>query len=140
VKRILLAIPQREGEHTIEPAQRAVDAPALESRKCDLRVGVTAPPKPIQLMTQAFEVVYLAVERDHVTSRLRAHRLVSLGGEVDDRQTTMSQRHPASRIRPASTVIGPPVLERVCHALYEGSHAFGSNHRRSLDKPSYPAH
>ena len=79
------AIPNREGEHAIEPVD-ARDPPCGEGVEQDLRIGARDEliPQGLQLSPQLLKVVDLAVENQDVTPVPGDHGLGPGGAEIDD--------------------------------------------------------
>jgi hypothetical protein len=134
MQRILVAIPKGEGKHAIESAQSALDAPMFECRQGDFRVGVAPPRETVQISSQQLEVVNLTIECDDIASGGGAHRLMSLGGEIDDRQTSMPECDAAARVGPRPSVIGAPMLQGIGHPLDQAGHTLSRDHRRRLNE------
>src|SRR5690606_33811261 len=97
---MLGSIPEGEREHAIRALERPLDAPFIECCKQHFCVGMTAKAVSTcgELGMQILEVVYLAIEDDDIASGVRVHRLTSLWREVDDRQTTVSERSEERRV------------------------------------------
>ena len=61
-------------------------------------------------------IVDLAPEHETVAALGRDHGLVAVGRQIDDREPSMSQRHPACRIRPDARAVRAAMAQRVRHA------------------------
>ena len=94
-KALLDAVPDRERPHAVE-AQHAGFAPLLIGREDDFCVRFSAEdmPQRLQFAADLDEVVDLAVESDPVATFAEAHRLLAVLGQVEDRQSPVSERHP----------------------------------------------
>ncbi|CQR36782.1 hypothetical protein THICB1_60006 [Thiomonas arsenitoxydans] len=112
-------VPQREGEHAVEPAH-TVFAPLRVGLEEDLGIaaGDEAPAQLAQFSAQRAVVVDDAVEHQHAAGVGVAHGLVARLAQVDDRQSGMSERDRAAV--PLIGMVRPAGLERIAHALDGG--------------------
>ena len=72
----------------------------------------------LELRAQLRVVVDLAVVGDPYGAVLVGHRLMASGGEVDDRQAPMAQRHPLVRAHARAAVVGAAMTQHVGHARH----------------------
>src|SRR5438132_7701279 len=88
-----LAVPDRKGPHSIE-SPMTLDAPFTKRAEHNFRIGMGSKMMTarLQIGTNFFEVVDLAVEDDHQIAAGIAERLVSRGRKIDERQTRARQR------------------------------------------------
>ena len=114
MKAALYAVPHGDGEHAVEALHRRFDAPRLERREHDLRVGMSAVLARRQRAAQLLEVVDLAVERDDET--LRLHRLMSGRREVDDGEPAEPEGEAGLRIEVFAGIVGTAMADRIAHA------------------------
>ena len=112
-ERLALGIPQDEGEHPVEMGQ-AVRAELLPGVDDHLGVGAggEAVPTGAQGLGEAPEIVDLAVEHGVDGARLVGHGLAS-GGEVDDREAAVAERHGAVDV--VSFIVWAPMAQRGRH-------------------------
>ena len=141
-ERPLRPVPERDREHPVEALEGPGQTPGHDGGKDHLRVA--ARPKcasqALQLMAQRFEVVDLAVEREHVTPVGGRHRLVPERREIDDRQPAVPERDPRVRVDPVARVVGPAVRERVAHPRDQVPHVLGTEGALEVEKPRQAAH
>ena len=117
VEATFLAVPQREGEHAVEAGQRVGQAPLVDRFDQHLGVAVAGElaTEPAQLVGDGVRVVDLAVVRDHVATRRRAHRLGAVLGEVDDREAAMPERDAGRGVDPGGAGVRSAVREGQRH-------------------------
>ena len=115
---LLLAVPDRQAEHAVEPVER-VGPPLRERLQHDLGVGVglEGAPERLELGPQVEVVVDLAVVGDRVATVGGVHRLLAVG-DVDDRQPPVGQA--AGAAGDDALAVGPAVLLAVVHPLQQG--------------------
>ena len=112
---VLARIEEREGEHSGQ-APHAIGPVLLVQMEDHLAVA----PRPERvalgqkLLPQLREVVDLAVGHQRNAAVLVAHRLVRLGGKVDDREAAMAER--ARAVLPDAVGIRPAVTDGLVHA------------------------
>ena len=117
-QRLLVAVPQREGEHAAK-ALHAGFAPLLPGVDDDLGValGVEAVAGGLQFGNQFLVVVDLAVE-DHDHRAVLVEQRLLAGGDVDDAQPPVAEAQPGLDVQAA--FVGAAVGLRVVHALEHG--------------------
>ena len=117
VEHPLRRVPCGKGEHSGDPGKGGLDPPPGDQREQDLGIGTS--PEDLscrdQLLAQRGVIVDLPVEDDRVSAVRRRHRLVPLGGQVQDGQATEPEGHIASWTGPGACVIGTPMDERRGH-------------------------
>jgi len=142
----LVAVPQRQGEHTGAAHQGVVQSPPLHRGEQDL--GVRRPPEAmpaaLELGAQLGEVVDLAVVGEHVAAIRGFHRLVPGLGQVDHGQTTGPERHTRRLIDERPGVVRAPVGDGVGHGHDQAAHRRrGAGRARgalAVPEPRYAAH
>ena len=114
---LLLAVPDRQAEHPVEPVER-LGAPLRERLEHHLGVGVGGElaPEGDELLAQVEVVVDLAVVGDRVAPVGGVHRLLAVR-DVDDRQPAV--RQPARAAGDDPLAVRPPVLLAVVHPLQQ---------------------
>lgn len=121
VERTLRPIPQRDCEHADHASESGLDAPAPHGGQEYLGVRVAAPrwcaARRVHLRANRLVIIDLAVERERPAPVHRAHRLMSLGGEIDDGEPSMAKPDPRFGVGPGPRVVGPAVRHRVGHRL-----------------------
>ncbi len=118
-------IPQPHRKHAHGTLQRAHHSSSGNGLEKNFGVGMAAPrrKRPVrmrfvfEIAAQVPVVVYLAVECRDVAPVVRAHRLVTRGRQIDDRQATMPERDTATGIDPAPVIVWTAV--RDCGRLGE---------------------
>src|SRR5258708_3550130 len=94
-KRLLLLVPQREGEHTDETLQRARHPPMPDGMQQRFRIGMPAPVRAgsacLELAANIEVIVDFSVEGDREAAAVAAHRLGSGFGEIEYRQPAMAE-------------------------------------------------
>ncbi len=134
-QRLLLAIPHRVGEHSIEAgdARRSVLLVAVDNR-----LGVTpravAVSGPLEIGAEAGVVEDLPVIDDPKGIGLVRHRLMS-GGQIDDAQAAVSEIGVVVVVVPG--IVRSPVLDRVRHAA---QHRQRIGPRPGADEPRDSTH
>jgi hypothetical protein len=91
-QRFLLAVPQRQGEHADAVLQGLFDAPGLDRGEQGLGIGMAAP-RPRQPLAKLHVIVDLAIVDGHEPSAGRGHRLLAGGGEIEDGEPPVAERH-----------------------------------------------
>src|SRR5262245_55746877 len=114
-KTMFLSIPNADGEHADESAYGPRHAPTLKGPKYYL--GVRASSKTMTLSSHRLSdlaiVVDLAVEHQRVSAGLRLHRLVPCRRQVDNRESSESQRHPILWLHPDARIVWPAMRKLV---------------------------
>lgn len=114
------AVPQREREHSDRLLQRAIDAPRGERREQHFAIRMTSPlgraMLALELAAQLAKVVDLAVERHRVATARGRHRLMSMLGQIDDRQAPMAERDARIGIDPQTGIVRAAMRETVRHS------------------------
>src|SRR5258708_22054858 len=128
-KRLLLLVPQREGEHTDETLQRARHPPMPDGIQQRLRIGVPAPVRAgsacLELAANIEVIIDLAVESDREAPAVAVHRLGAGFGEIENRQSAMAESNAGGSIGPQAAGIAAAMVERVPHSLrIAGERAF----------------
>src|SRR3989442_9627862 len=133
---LLLAVPDRHREHPVELAEcgRAPFLKGLE-RQLGVRTGPEGHALRFEVALEFGEVVDFAVVDDGETPVIRSHRLVTLGGEIDDAQTRVPEARGGRDQGPA--VVGPAMTQAHGHAG-EGLGVDPST--GEVDDPADPAH
>ena len=130
-----------EGEHADAFVERAGDAPGRDRRQQHLGVAMPAPARrdarALQLGAQLGVVVDLAVEGEHPAPGLRQHRLLSGGGQVDDREPAMRERDAGLAVGPHAVVVGAAMRDGIGHMT--GDELLAPR-VRSADETRYAAH
>src|SRR5690606_24404250 len=137
-----IAVPQAEREHALRPAERGLDAPALEAREQDLGIGMPAEriAGRLQLGAQLPEVVDLAVVADGEAPRGRGHRLGAGGRQIDDREPPMTEGQSDALLDPDPAVVRSPVRERVGHRPRAGAERRRGSRAPEISETAYAAH
>ena len=114
---LLLAVPDGQAEHPVEPVER-VGAPLRERLQHHLGVGVggEGAAERDELLAQVEVVVDLAVVRDRVATVGGVHRLLAVR-DVDDRQPPVGQA--ARAARDDALTVRAAVLLAVVHPLQQ---------------------
>src|SRR5258708_15169615 len=128
-KRLLLLVPQREGEHTDETLQRARHPPMPDGIQQRLRIGVPAPVRAgsacLELAANIEVIIDLAVESDREAPAVAGQRLGAVFGGIENRQSAMGESNDVGSIGPQAAGIGAAMVERVRHSLrMAGERAF----------------
>ena len=116
-ERALAPIPQRDCEHSDQPAQRRFDAKRGERFQNDFGVGMAAKRNAArgQRRPHVLVAVNLAVVDDDVAAIGRDHRLMAGGRQIDDRQPAMDQSNAGLPINPHAVVVRPAVPHGFAH-------------------------
>ena len=93
-----------------------------------------------QPASEGVEIVNLSVERQHVTAIDGVHRLVPLGAEVQNRQSTMAQGQPRAGIRPGALIIRSAMVQSLCHSQDKLLQLDLANIARRIPESGNPAH
>ncbi len=119
-------VPDGAREHAVETLQRSFHSPAFECRERHLGIGVSSPVqiriRGTQLLPQLSVVVDFAVIRDHVASRLRQHRLMTVRRKIDDRQAPMSESHTRCRVYPFTIIVRATMSDAQGHSPRQLGH------------------
>jgi len=88
-----------------------------DRRQDDLGIRMTPErmARSLELGAQVLEVVDLPVVGDHEPTVRGFHRLMTVHGQVHDRETTVTERYAGSGIDPGPSVVGPTVDDRPGH-------------------------
>src|SRR5579875_3932438 len=103
----ILRIPQCQCEHPVRPMQGPDRPPLFDRSQEHLRVRGAREHHvaPLELPPNLAMVVELTVERKRVAPAPGRHRLVARRGQVDDGKSAESERDPAPRAHPHTSVI-----------------------------------
>jgi hypothetical protein len=137
VQRVLLLVPEGEGEHAGEARQGGVQAPCVDGCQQHLGVRVPAPAPLAERRAQLRRVVDLAVVDDAVPPAGRHHRLRAVCGQVHDRQPPMSEAQPDGVVEPRPARVGAAVVQRLGD---RGEHARRVGRAAARPEPCDPAH
>lgn len=146
VERLLVPVPEYEGKHANEPTEGVVESPAFDGPKHDCRVRVTAIrsrgglASPLQLLPKSREIVQLAVEHNRVPAVFRDHRLMAVGGQIDDGQAPEPESNAVSGIAPNTLVIRTAMYERLCHSPSYRSQPLCTAFSHQIDETRKAAH
>ncbi len=115
---VLTAVPQCEGEHSIETLHRLLNAPLTISSQDDFGIGM--PPEGMsqnsEFISKLTEIIDFTIENDDITAISRKHGLVAGRREVKDGETAESQCNPTLSIRPVAAVVRTAVADGFHHA------------------------
>ena len=121
IKALFLLIIQGNGKHPLTEADPLPHPIGLEGLQQNLRVG--ASPKgadlffPKKLLRHTFVIIDFSIVYDHITPAMGGHGLGSLLGQIDDGQSSVSQRHLAVLRKKASPCVGSSVIDPPLHTL-----------------------
>ncbi len=112
---VLARIEERKGEHSGQ-APHAIGPVFLVQMEDHLAVALRAERVPLgqKLLPELPEVVDLPVRHQRDAAVLVAHRLIRLGGKIDDREAAMPER--ARAMLPDALGIRSAVADGVVHA------------------------
>src|SRR3981081_3260142 len=113
------AIPHASGKHSGKLLKRSLDAVAFERGQHYLGVAVAAEAMTFGYKSrpQTAEIIDLAVERHDQAFVGRQHRLMTGGGEINDRKATMAESDAAVAVEPDALAIRPAMSERRGHRM-----------------------
>src|ERR1700751_3361277 len=108
----LSPVPERHGEHAVQPLRGWRDPPARHAFQNYFSVGMAAerPAQRLQLGPELAAVVDLAVVHDDEAPAGGGHGLCAGGGEIDDGEPAETQSKSSCLLVPDSTIIGPTVM------------------------------
>ena len=113
-------IPEREGEHALQPADRVHALLLVEvGDHLDVRAGAEAMAPSFERGAQRSAVVNLAVA-DHLHAAVLVAERLPAAAHVDDREPAHAERHLG--VREEAFVVWPAVHHHVAH----GAHAVGA--------------
>ena len=136
------AIPQREGEHAIAADQRLLQPPCVECREqyFGIRMSTESMAATFELDAQIAIVVDLAVEHERVALRGGDHRLMAVGGQIDDRKPAMTEPDAGGSIEPGAAIVGSAMGERARHGLEHALRILGGSEAGGREESGNPAH